>query len=106
MSEYNFSDYGIFGDAISLTSELNSTLSNENDAIDECKSKLSDESILCGPLANECSNNISKIVTELSNIINNFSKLSSNLETIATNYSNGDKNASIQVTSVDFGTKL
>ena len=43
MNEYKISDYGIFNDAISTTSKVNESLTNNQTTINDCSTNLNNE---------------------------------------------------------------
>ena len=50
MNEYKISDYGIFNDAISTTSKVNESLTNNQTTINDCSTNLNNESVFMGPI--------------------------------------------------------
>ena len=74
MSEYSFSDYGIFNDAISTTNNVNSSINDYGEDIVKCKNELNDESVFMGPICDECLTVFETINTAVTETVENFKK--------------------------------
>ena len=93
MSEYSFSDYGIFNDAISTTNNVNSSIIDYGEDIVKCKNELNDESVFMGPICDECLTVFETINTAVTETVENFKKINTYVDSVAKAYKNGDKDA-------------
>ena len=91
--DYEFSDYGIFGDAASLTSAYNSKLSSIGDDISQGKAKINDESIFMGPIKDNFMEVFQKIDSQFTETKSNFNSVGTYLKEAAVAYKNGDTDA-------------
>ena len=97
MNDYNISDYGIFGDAISTTTSLNSSVDDCQNALKNCKDIVGNESIFMGPISEKCVQFLNGLNTDLDTIKNNLGSISNYLVQTSSNYQTADSNASSQV---------
>lgn len=103
MNGYEFSDYGIFSNAISTTNTLKTKATDCNNAVNEANTTLSNNDVFMGPIADECLQAINSLTTDLTNIEGNFEKISSYLAQTSNEYKISDQNASNVVNN---GTEL
>lgn len=97
VSEYGFSDYGVFDDAISNLNTFFDHTNSISDVISECKSELND-SVFMGPISDNCQEIFSTLSGDFSNIQGDLATLSNYLGETSTNYQSGDSSASNTIT--------
>lgn len=97
MNDYIVSDYGIFSDAISTTSSLNTDISNCQTAVKNCSTVIGNGSIFMGPIAEQCSQFLTNLNTDLDTIKSNLNQLSNYLMQTSATYQSADANASSEV---------
>lgn len=100
MSEYKVSDYGIFEDAINTTDKINTDMSSGKEGIIGLQKIISDESVFNGPIANNCNEEISSVLSKMDGASEDFKSISSYLREVSANYQEGDKAADSTVTAV------
>lgn len=98
MNEYKISDYGIFNDAISTTSKVNESLTNNQTTINDCSTNLNNESVFMGPICDETVNAFSEVSVKLNELTENFSTISTFINETAESYKAGDDAATKEVT--------
>ena len=98
MNEYKISDYGIFNDAISTTSKVNESLTNNQTTINDCSNNLNNESVFMGPICDEAVNAFSEVSVKLNELTENFSTISTFINETAESYKDGDVAATKEVT--------
>lgn len=103
MSEYGFSDYGIFSSAISTVTSLNEKMATTQTAINECKAKISSDSIFMGPAADSCKQGLATATTRVTSLTENFTTISNYLKETSTTYKEGDDAAKAKVLSITDG---
>ena len=101
MSEYKFSDYGIFSEGIQTANKLNESLGIGKDTIAECKTTLGNSAVFMGPAADSCVEGLSSVSAVVDTLVSNFSTIGSYLSTSATNYKGADQNAIKEMLSID-----
>jgi hypothetical protein len=94
MNEYSVSDYGIFNDAITTTTNLSNSVNSIQTTCNECKTVISDESVFMGPVAEGCVTTFEAFDTQLTTVIENLGKISTYLQEVSSAYSSGDTEAS------------
>ena len=97
MNDYNVSDYGIFSDAISTTSSLNTNVSNCQTAAKNCATILGNQGVFMGPIAEKCAQFLTNLNTELDTVQSNMNQLSNYLVQTSSTYQSADANASSTV---------
>ena len=93
MEDYKVSDYGIFNDAISTTKSFTDILNSIQEKMNDCKSKLNNESVFMGPICDSCVQGFGTVDGEITSLVGNFGTISSYLNDTATAYINGDTEA-------------
>lgn len=93
MDKVSITDYGIFNNAISTTTSTNSKVTECNTNLNDSLTKLSDESIFMGPVAEECVSLINELDTSLNIISDNFKTIAEFLTNASTTYKNADNEA-------------
>ena len=68
MNDYNVSDYGIFSDAISTTTSLNTNISNCQTSAKNCSTVVSNQGVFMGPIADKCVQFLNNLNTDLDTI--------------------------------------
>ncbi len=104
MEDYKVSDYGIFNDAISTTKSFTDKITSIQTDMNNCKSKLNDESVFMGPICDSCVQGFGTVDGEITSLVSNFGTISSYLNDTATAYINGDTEAMKKVLSISGGT--
>ena len=109
--DYDFSDYGIFGDAASLTSAYNTKLAAINDEISQGKAKINDDGVFMGPIKDNFMEVFGKIDSQMSETTSNFNSIGTYLKDASVAYKNGDTDAknvtlSLSGQSVNLGSGL
>lgn len=97
MNDYNVSDYGIFSDAISTTTSLNTNVSNCQTAAKNCATILGNQGVFMGPIAEKCAQFLTNLNTELDTVQSNMNQLSNYLVQTSSTYQSADANASSTV---------
>ena len=97
MNDYNVSDYGIFSDAISTTTSLNTSVSTCQTEATNCATIVTDAGVFMGPIADKCAQFLTELNTELDTIQSNFNQISSYLMETSSNYQSADASASSTV---------
>ena len=97
MNYYNVSDYGIFSDAISTTTSLNTSVSTCQTEATNCATVVTDAGVFMGPIADKCAQFLTELNTELDTIQSNFNQISSYLVETSSNYQSADASASSTV---------
>lgn len=97
MNDYSVSDYGIFSDAISTTSSLNTSVSNCQTAAKDSAAIVGNEGVFMGPMAEKCVQFLNNLNSELDTIQTNFNQISSYLKETSATYQSADANASSTV---------
>ena len=103
MSEYSVTDYGIFNDGIGTIKTLNNNISTNVTILNECKTKLNNDSVFMGPICDSCVQGFSSSESKLSSISSAFTKISEYLVQTATAYKTGDTAASNEILKNDGG---
>ena len=93
MDKFSITDYGIFNNAISTTALTNSKVTECNASLNDSLTKLSNESVFMGPVAEECVNLINELDTSLNTIGENFKTIADFLTTASATYKNADSKA-------------
>jgi len=101
MNDYEVSDYGIFDSAVSTTTTVNSTLTDNQTTISECKTTLNDQSVFCGPICDECIEAFADVDTSVTQLVDNFTKISDYIKEVAAAYKSGDTDASNVVLNLE-----
>lgn len=102
MKEYNFSDYGIFNDAISTTDSLNEKIESVKSKVSSLKANISNGSTFMGPIADSCIEAFSEVDTNMIMLNDNFSKICEYLLTTSSEYKLGDQNASSKILELNY----
>lgn len=102
MKEYEFSDYGIFNDAISTTNSLSGEIESIKDKVSSLNDIISSGSIFMGPIADSCTSAFSDVVTNMTTLSDNFSKICDYLLSTSSEYQLGDQNASSTVLELNY----
>lgn len=97
MNDYNVSDYGIFSDAISTTTSLNTNISNCQTSAKNCSTVVSNQGVFMGPIADKCVQFLNNLNTDLDTIQSNLGQLSNYLMQTSSTYQSADANASSTV---------
>ena len=97
MSDHSVSNYGIFDNAVSTTTNVGTEVSNAQTTLQEAQSKLSDESIFMGPIQQDCVQNLTAAGTKISAHIENFKTISSYLQTASSSYKSTDDKAASNI---------
>lgn len=104
MNEYNISDYGIFSDAISTTTSLNSNIDTCQSSAKTCTDTISNESVFMGPIAEKCVQFLNNLSTDLDSVKANLGTMSNYLIQTSANYKAGDEAASQAQLRLDSAT--
>ena len=107
--DYQFSDYGIFSDAASLTHAYNTKLSDISTDITTGKTKLSDDGVFMGPIKDNCIETYGKIDTQFAETTSNFNNIATYLKEASAAYKAGDtdaKNVILQISGSSIGGGL
>ncbi len=94
MNDYNVSDYGIFSDAVSTTTSLNSSVGNFQSSAQECTTIISNDGVFMGPIADKCEQFLTALNTDLDSIKSNLAQMSNYLIQTSATYQAGDNAAS------------
>ena len=101
MEEYKVSDYGIFNNAINSTSTFTNKITSIQEAMDNSKNQLNNESVFMGPICESCIKGFSTVDGEISTLLSHLGTISNYLNETATAYKNGDSSAMNKVLSSD-----
>jgi len=101
MNEYNVSDYGIFGSAISTVNNLNTKIENGKTSVAECKTTLSNPAVFMGPICDSCISALTTADSKLSTITSNLTTITNYLKETSANYQAGDDKASSLITGLN-----
>ena len=88
--DYQFSDYGIFSDAASLTHGFNAKLSEISNDITTGKTKLSGDDVFMGPIKDNAMETFGKIDTQFGETTTNFNSIATYLKEASAAYKAGD----------------
>lgn len=102
MKEYEFSDYGVFSDAISTIESLNSKIETIQTSLSSLKSVLNSDSVFAGPIADNCIEALTGIESNMETITENFSKICNYLINISSSYISGDNAASSAILELNY----
>lgn len=91
--DYQFSDYGIFSDAASLTHAYNQKLADISTDIESGKTKLSNDGVFMGPIKDNCMETFGKIDTQFAETTTNFNSIATYLKEASDAYKAGDTDA-------------
>ncbi len=106
MNDYKVSDYGIFNDAVGTAKKLNESLDTSKTEIDDCKNKLNSESVFMGPACDEALKGLDNCCSKIELLYDNFNTISGYLVDTANNYKSGDKEAKVNILSINSDGKL
>lgn len=108
MSEsVELSKYEIFNDAIGDVNNLNTAIEKAETSIKACQTKLSDESIFMGPIADSCKDESKKVLdNQILNMKKNLNSTKETLSNVSNNYKNSDKNAEKSLGSDNTGSNV
>lgn len=101
MNDYNISDYGIFNDAVTTTKDCNNKIATAQTGINECKTIISDGSVLMGPIQEKCSAALQELDTNCTSIITNLESISTYLINTSSTYQTADNNANNTITGTN-----
>ena len=104
MNEYNISDYGIFSDAVATTNACSNSVTTAKDGVTACKTIVSSESVFMGPMADKCTEALTTLDTDCTNIITNLGSMSSYLVQTSGNYQAADQAANAVIGGVGGAT--
>ena len=104
MEEYNVSDYGIFNNAITTTTTVNTSIENSKTTINQCGERLKDQSIFMGPIQESAVEGLDKALLETTTLMDNFNTMKEYYKKVVDTYQKGDQTASETVT--DTGSAL
>ena len=90
MSDYEFIDYGIFTEGVSLINTLNSNVQTGQDTVSNCGTRIKDESIFMGPICDSCVEGFLSADTRLTTMASNFTTIADYLVETSSTYKEGD----------------
>lgn len=105
MENYKVSDYSIFNNAISSTSNFTNKINSIQEAMSNSKSKLNSESVFMGPICESCIKGFGSLDGDINTLVSNFGTIAGYLNDTATAYMNGDSAAMNKVLSIN-GSKV
>ena len=103
MNDYEFSDYGIFTEAINRIKTLKTQLDAQKQAITECKTKVGDQSVFMGPAADSANAGLDTANSRVVLLSDNFTTISDYFVETAKTYKAGDTEASNKILSISNG---
>ena len=103
MEEYKVSDYSIFNNAISTTSNYSNKITSIQEAMTNSKNQLNNESVFMGPICDSCVQGFGSLDSLIATLISNFGTISNYLNETSTAYKNGDEAAMEKVLCRRFG---
>lgn len=104
MNEFELSDYGIFEEAIRTTQEMNQTIEQNKEIMDQCNNSLKDTEIFMGPICDSCQKTFQEIDAKINTLTQNYTTIEDYLKQTAENYNKGDERAAETIMSVGNST--
>ena len=93
MSDYKVSNYNIFDDATTTTTNTNTKVTASQDVFTQSTTKLNDQSIFMGPAQVECANQLNQVNSKVTNITSVLGTISNTLDQTKSTYQTGDNKA-------------
>lgn len=93
MNDYEVSDYSIFDNALDAAKTINSDIDTLQSSMEECKTRIGDESICLGPLQDKALAGFGNVDTKVGELTENFSKIALYFMEVSDNYQQGDQEA-------------
>ena len=106
MNKYKVGEYSIFEEGLASIKNLNDNLDTSKSNISNLKSKLTSDSVLMGPICDNCIEAFVNIDKRINLLTENYSKLGNYLIDTATAYKAGDEKAKNMIVTLDSNGKI
>ena len=104
--EFEFSDYGVFGDAIGDAKHLNEQIEEYQNKMNDVRTILGDQSVFMGPVCDITLEGLQDGTSKMQINKQNFDTVAEYIQTASNNYQSGDQKASKLVLQTNAEGKL